>query len=147
MLGSIYHHKRMVFSDGTIAIKLLILLNNPTKNEPYLCVKTTSQKKNKPSTSGCIRDRALFFIPAGTTFFGKDTWVQLYEIYPFDPYQFPRDSNVSKAGKLDHKVIEKIIDCLFLSQEDDIPPLYRDLIRPPLHVGLQKLKDKFCKKP
>jgi hypothetical protein len=137
----------MVFSDGTTAVKLLILLNHPTKKEPYLCVKTTSQKKDKPSTPGCIRQRALFFIPAGTTFLDKDSWVQLYEIYPFDPHRFPRDSNVSVVGNLDQKVIEKIIDCLFLSQEDDIPPLYRDLIRPPLQTSLQKLKDKFSKKP
>jgi hypothetical protein len=75
MQGTLYHHKKMEFGDGGLGVKLLILLNSPSKDEPYLCVKTTSQQKNKPSTPGCIQKESLFFIPAGSTFFQKDTWV------------------------------------------------------------------------
>jgi len=46
--GTIYHHRKLVFHNGFIGKKYLILLNTPGKNEPYLFVKTTSQKKDKP---------------------------------------------------------------------------------------------------
>ena len=78
--GTIYHHRQMVFHNGFTGKKYLILLNTPGKKEPYLFVKTTSQKKDKPSTTGCIKERSLFFIPAGRIFFPKDTWIQLYEL-------------------------------------------------------------------
>jgi len=71
--GAIYHHRQLVFHNGSTGKKYLILLNTAGKKEPYLFVKTTSQKKDKPSTIGCIKERSLFFIPAGKTFFPKDT--------------------------------------------------------------------------
>jgi hypothetical protein len=42
--GAIYHHNKLVFHNGFTGKKYLILLNTPVKNEPYLFVKTTSQK-------------------------------------------------------------------------------------------------------
>ena len=78
--GAIYHHRQLVFHNGFTGKKYLILLNTPGKKEPYLFVKTTSQKKDKPSTTGCIKERSLFIIPAGRIFFPKDTWIQLYEL-------------------------------------------------------------------
>lgn len=83
--GTIYHHKEMIFHNGFTGKKYLVLLNTPSNNEPYIFVKTTSQQKNKPTSSGCIKKRSLFFIPGGKTFFPKNTWVQLYEIYTIRP--------------------------------------------------------------
>jgi hypothetical protein len=62
--GTIYHHIKLVFHNGFIGKKYLILINTPSKNEPYLFLKITSQKKDKPTTSGCIKKHSLFFIPA-----------------------------------------------------------------------------------
>ena len=81
--GAIYHHSQMVFHNGFVGKKYLVLLNIPGKNEPYLLLKATSQKKNKPSIPGCIVEHNVFFIPAGKTFFKLDTWVQLHERYEY----------------------------------------------------------------
>ncbi len=83
--GAIYHHKKFVFKNGFSGVKYIILLNTPGTNDPYLFVKTTSQKKNRPLKPGCIENRSLFFIPANTTFFESDTWIQLHEIYSITP--------------------------------------------------------------
>ena len=99
--GAIYHHRQLVFHNGVTGKKYLILLNTPGKNEPYLFVKTTSQKKDKPSTAGCIKKRSLFFIPAGKTFFYKDTWVQLYDIYEFAPKVIDTNKDITVEGNLD----------------------------------------------
>jgi hypothetical protein len=92
--GTIYHHSKLIFYNGFTGKKYLILLNTPTKNEPYLFVKTTSQKKNRPAKPGCIKERSLFFIPGGKAFFKRDTWVQLFEIYEF----LPEDIDTNKGG-------------------------------------------------
>ena len=68
-------------------------------NEP-LFIKATSQKKNKPSTPGCIKDRSLYFIPAGKTFFKKDTWAQLYEIYAIHPHDIDNKKEITIEGGL-----------------------------------------------
>jgi hypothetical protein len=144
--GTIYHHSQLVFHNGFVGKKYLVLLNTPNNNEPFLFVKTTSQKKDKPSTLGCIRSRSLFFIPAGTTFFKLDTWVQLYEIYPITDSNVTRNRDISCVGSLDAELLDKIIDCLFLAQEYDILPLHKALIRPTIDDSLRKLKDKFGKR-
>lgn len=145
--GTIYHHRRLVFKNGVAGIKYIILLNTPGPNDPYLFVKTTTQKKDKPSKPGCIENLSLFFIPAKTTFFQSDTWIQLHEIYSITPDDVIKDSDITEEGSFDLNLIEKIVNCLFLSSEDDISPDHRRLLRPPLKESLKKLQTKFGKKP
>lgn len=137
----------MVFKNGFAGKKYIILLNTPGPNDPYLFVKTTAQKKDKPSKPGCIENRSLFFIPAKTTFFESDTWIQLHEIYSITPDVVIKDSDITEEGSFDLKLIEKIVNCLFLSSEDDISPDHRRLLSPPLEESLKKLQAKFGKKP
>lgn len=143
--GAIYHHKQLIFHNGFIGKKYLILLNSPSKNEPYLFVKTTSQKKNKPTTLGCIRHLSLYFIPAGKTFFKMDTWVQLFEIYPISPKDIDTNKDITIEGSLDEKMIDEIVNCLFEAEEENIPPIFKKLLRPPIHESKLKLKEKFDK--
>jgi len=144
--GTIYRHSQLLFHNGFIGKKYLILLNSPTKNESYLFVKATSQQKDKPSTPGCIKARSLFFIPAGKTFFKKDTWVQLYEIYEIPPREIDNKEEITVEGSLDVKIIDDIVNCLFLAEEDNISAIHKELLRPPLQASLLKLKEKFNKK-
>ena len=141
--GAIYHHNELVFHNGVVGKKYLILLNTPAKNEPYLFVKTTSQKKDKPATPGCIKERSLFFIPAGKTFFKLDTWVQLYEIYPIQPKDIDTDKNITIKDQIEVKMIDDIVNCLFEAEEDYLAPKYKKLLRPPIQNALRKLKAKF----
>lgn len=143
--GTIYHHRKLVFHNGFIGKKYLILLNTPGKNEPYLFVKTTSQQKDKPLTSGCIKNRSLFFIPGNKSFFKLDTWVQLYEIYPFRTEAIDTDKDITIEGSLDVKMIDDIVNCLFEAEEDNIAPINKKLLRPPLQDSLLKLKQRFDK--
>jgi len=145
--GAIYHHKQLVFQNGFTGKKYLILLNTPTHKEPYLFVKTTSQQKSKPIKPGCIQEKSLFFIPAGKTFFKKNTWVQLYELYPILPEYIDNSMDeITIEGSLDVKLIDEIVNCLFLAEEENIPPIFKNLLRPPIQNSLLKLQEKFNKK-
>lgn len=144
--GAIYHHKQLVFHNGFTGIKYLILLNTPTQKEPYIFVKTTTQQKNKPIKEGCIQEKSLFFIPAGKTFFKKNTWVQLYELYPIQSEHIDNKGDITVEGSLDAKLIDEIVNCLFLAEEENLPPVFKNLLRPPMQDSLLKLKEKFNKK-
>ena len=144
--GKIYHHSKFEFHNGEVGKKYVILLNTPTKKQPYLVVKTTSQKKDKPSTPCCIEARGLFFIPGGKTFFPEDTWVQLYDLYPLTPNSVSKSKEVQIVGDLDENLIAEIVDCLFRTREADILDEHKTLLRPPIRQALQKLKDMFPKK-
>ena len=107
--GAIYHHKRLVYHNGSIGIKYLVLLNSPDGAEPYLFVKTTKQKKNKPSTPGCIKTNSVFFIPRNKAFFKLDTWIQLHELFEFTPKDIDSDKDITIEGSLDVKMIDDIV--------------------------------------
>jgi hypothetical protein len=135
----------MVFHNGFVGKKYLVLLNTPSKKEPYLFVKTTSKQKDKPASPGCLKKRSLFFIPADKTFFTKDTWIQLYELYPIPPKDIDSNKDISVVGSLDIKMIDAIVNCLFEAEEDNIAPIYENLLRPPLQDSLLKLQEMFKK--
>lgn len=60
-LGDILCDKKFKFGDGTVGEKLLIILNKPRGNEPYLVVKTTSQKDRYEGVKpGCNPKRHVF---------------------------------------------------------------------------------------
>lgn len=141
--GTIFHHKKFVFKDGDIGDKLLILLNTPSENEPCLFAKTTSKKRERPSTPGCIENLKLFFIPAGTAFFKDDTWIELYEIYEIPLDDVKNNPDFKIIGTCDNKLINEIIDCLLLLNQNDITSYHKKLLKPPLDEALQKLKEKW----
>ncbi len=143
--GAIYHHRQLVFHNGYTGKKYLVLLNTPTKKEPYIFVKTTSQQTNRPTKPGCIKEKSLFFIPAAETFFKKNTWVQLYELYPIPPEDIDNIEEITLKGSLDVKIIDDIVNCLFLAEEENIPPVFKNLLLPPIQDSLLKLQDKFNK--
>ena len=144
--GAIYHHRQLVFHNSFTGKKYLVLLNTPTKKEPYIFVKTTSQQKNRPTKPGCIQEKSLFFIPTGETFFKKNTWVQLYELYPIPPEDIDSMDEITLEGSLDVEIIDDIVNCLFLAEEENIPPVFKNFLRPPIQDSLLKLQDKFNKK-
>lgn len=141
--GEIYYHPEFEFKNGGKSEKLIILLNAPSKNEPCLFVKTTSQEKNKPLKPGCNKSESLFFIPIGSSTFSLNTWVELYEIYEMPSDDVIKNQAIEYKDKLDGKTIEKIIECLFIAEDENIISFHRKLIRPVLQNGLIKLKEKW----
>ncbi len=144
--GNIFHHKDLVFKNGFTGNKYLILLNTPSKDEPCLFVKTTSQKKDKPETVGCQVRRSLFFIPSGKSFFQINTWVQLYELYRFSPGHVNQSRDIKKVGELGADLIDQIVKCLLQAQYEDLSKIEKDLLQPPIQDSLEKLKARFNKK-
>jgi len=141
--GTIFFVENFQFYDGETSDKLLILLNTPTGREPCFCVRTTSQKKDKPLRPGCIQKRSLFFIPKGTHFFKDNTWVQLYDQYPLQPEYI--NTRARRIDEIGNKVVDAIIDCLFKSEGHNISPIIEKLLRPPIENSLLKLQEKFSK--
>ena len=45
MRGSIYFHKELQFPNGEKGTKLLVQVNTPSKNDPHLLVRTTSEER------------------------------------------------------------------------------------------------------
>ena len=130
--GRIYFHNRFGFHDGATGKKFLILINNPQKSEPYLFIKITTQQKNKPVEYGCHIRQKVFYIPAGKTYFFKNTWVQLHEIYPFTPTKLIADGinkTLIHKDKLAEQMINEIVNCLLKSSVEDIETEYLKLIK------------------
>jgi hypothetical protein len=114
--GSILFHEKFRFKNGELGEKILIVLNNPDpKTEPYLICRVTSQKRNKPKIFGCHEDLSLFFLPARQDFFEKDTWIQLYEIFPFEAAALLQDhftNELKILGKLKDLTLRQLMNCI-----------------------------------
>ncbi len=143
--GAIFHNPEFKFHDGEIGNKLLVLLNTPSQNESCLFVKTTSQRKDKPSNIGCFKHHhtGMFFIPKATTSFPDNTWILLFKPYEINPCDITQKNGWNEVGRLDEKKLKQIIDCLFKHHEDDISELHESWLRPPFTASIQKLKEKY----
>lgn len=143
--GAIFHNPEFIFHDGEIGNKLLVLLNTPSQNESCLFVKTTSQRKDKPSIVGCFKHRheGMFFIPKATTFFIEETWILLFKPYEIKLSAVTLKNGWNEVGALNEKIMKRIIACLFTHHEDDISELHESWLRPPYTASIQKLKEKY----
>jgi len=145
--GSILYHEEFRFKNGEIGDKLLVLLNTPKlPSEPYLFCKVTSKQNGKSKIPGCHPSFSLFFIPGSEEFFNKDTWLQLYEIYPFDAASVLQDSltkQLIEKGSLKSNTIKDLMNCI--SKIRDIETEYKRLILGKHGLLEQLLKDKKFK--
>ena len=143
--GSIFVAENFIFSDGTKGKKLLVLLNNPASNDPYLLVKTTSQKHSKPDNPGCIENyHQVYFVRSNSPFFKKDTWIQLDDCFPFS--QKTIDKKLKHIGVLPDKTAKLIISCFLKINEQDLSPKVHSYIVPKITQGISALANKFNKR-
>lgn len=127
--GTILYHSNFRFSNGEYGRKFLIILNNQQGTGPFLMAKVTSQAKNKPRTPGCNPKESLFFIEGGKTWFSQDTWVQLYEIYPFIAVEVLKDhfeGHLEIMHELPNQIANEIKNCV--GQLCDISVKYQKMI-------------------
>jgi len=129
--GCILFDTNFVFKDNEIGEKLIILLNNPRKNEPFLFCRTTSIEKPPYTTKtplGCQKNSQYFFIKA-CNFFPKDTWLLLYEIYEYD-YTYMLNKHFKQQMKIidsmDDNIIRQIKNCI--KGSIDISEKYLEMI-------------------
>ena len=143
--GSIFVAENFIFTDGTKGRKILVLLNNPASNDPYLLVKTTSQKHSKPDTLGCIESyHKVYFIQANSPFFKKDTWIQLDDYFQFSQKNITK--KLKHIGVLPSKTIKLIIDCFLKINKQDLSPKIHSYIVPKIEQGIRALANKFNKR-
>lgn len=131
MRGSVYLHRNLQFPNGEKGIKLLVQLNTPLTGEPYLFVRTTSQKKNRPVIPGCIPRLSLFYVEAGKPFFKENTWIQLFPIYPFSPAYMVkkgREGDLEEIkGHIPNQKMNEIANCF--KRIDDVSFYHLKLIQ------------------
>lgn len=145
--GAIYSKPAFKFSNGSIANKLIVLLNTPSKNDDCLFVPTTSQKKIRSKAEGCVKHYGggEFFLPVRTTNLTDDTWIILAEIYPIPYITIQKNPEYIRLREatLPSKRMDKIIACLFKHHGDDIQEMYEPLLRPKSVDWKQQLAQKF----
>lgn len=78
--GTVLFHEKYKFPDGETGEKLLIILNTPSSEEPYLVCKTTSKCKFCITKEGCHSDKGIYHIRANFDGFKEHTWIQLDSI-------------------------------------------------------------------
>jgi len=53
---------------------------------------------------------------------------------------------ITLEGSLDVRIIDDVVNCLFLAEEKNISPVFKNFLRPPIQDSLLKLQEKFNKK-
>lgn len=127
--GTILFHSKFRFHSGEVGEKFLVILNNQKDHDPFLLAKTTSQDKNKSCIPGCIQKENLFFIEGGKTWFERDTWIQLYEAYPFTSPEVLKDhfdGDLEIKGELPEQKANEIKNCV--KRLIDFPARYKEMI-------------------
>lgn len=141
--GAVYYHSQFKFHDGQIGQKLLIILNEPTNDEPILIVKTTSNMRSKQYTAGCNPDKAEFFLPSNLeSVFKLDTVIQLLDIYEASQQEFLcahlQEKTLTSLGQLSALCVSQIVNCLRKLKEDVRQDYYSMITRKSsLHINFQ----------
>lgn len=119
--GTIFFHKKFKFKDGGVGEKLLIVLNEPKKNESYLFCKTTSRSKFNLEHQGCYSDKNIYILNADHDSFQKKTWVQFHELYEANATDLLRarfDGDLEVKAQLRIETINALVNCI--KRSDDI---------------------------
>lgn len=128
--GTVLFHTKFRFTDGEIGEKLLIILNTPTPNEPYLVCRTTSKCKYYITKEGCHEDKGIYHIKANRDGFSYDTWIQLSDIFEFTQEELLNARHVHKTCQIKHclkeNTIRAILNCIWKC--DDVTQYQLDLL-------------------
>ncbi|MEK6690282.1 MAG: hypothetical protein AABY78_03130 [Nitrospirota bacterium] len=128
--GTILYHQAFQFQNGEIGKKLLIILNTPQKDEPYLCCKTTSKQKYNIDKEGCHYNKNIYVIYPNTDWFKEKTWVQFHELYEIESGKFLKDhfdGKLEVKGTLKVNTISAIINCV--KRSEDVSNYHLTLLR------------------
>lgn len=128
--GTILYHRAFQFQNGEIGKKLLIIINTPQKDEPYLCCRTTSKQQYNIDREGCHSNKNIYVINPNTDWFKEKTWVQFHELYEFEAGKFLKDHFDGKLvvkGTLKANTIVAIINCV--KRSEDVSNYHLTLLR------------------
>ena len=128
--GDVFYFINFKFSDESTRNKLLIILNTPKDDEPYLTCLTTSQpKKWRTKELGCHSEKNYYFVDSKQDNFNSDTWIVFEKIYPLEVSTLL--NSCLKDGsytlfELDPSLWKALRNCIAKSK--DIEQIYLDMI-------------------
>ena len=129
--GEILFYRNFPYSDGGVPTdKLLIVLNTPQNDSPYLVVKTTKQKKSKSDRQGCHSQKGYFVFKSYDDFFKEDsTWVLFDQIIELNAAEFLTWSlkkGVQSRAQLKAINFKALINCI--KSCPDVSKLHKSLL-------------------
>ncbi len=115
--GEILFYKNFPYEDGGDPTnKLLIVLNSPDNDAPFLVLRTTSQRKFRLDKQGCHSDKGYYVFKKKDDFFNADnTWVLFNTITELNTVQFINWSlkmGVETKGNLKENNLIALKNCL-----------------------------------
>lgn len=128
--GDVFYFINFKFDDGSARNKLLIILNTPVEDEPFLVCLTTSQaKKWRLNKLGCYSEQNYYFVDSLQENFEKDTWIVFERIYEVDAAKLLnshfKDGSV-KLFELQPDLWKALKNCIAKSR--DVEQIYIDMI-------------------
>ena len=128
--GTILYHRAFEFKDGEIGQKLLIILNTPQNEAPYLCCKTTSKSKYGLEKEGCYSNKNIYVLIPSPQCFKEKTWVQFHELYEFDSRLFLQAhfrGELDIKGMLPEQITNAVVNCV--KKSEDISKYHLSLLK------------------
>ncbi|MEK6410382.1 MAG: hypothetical protein AABN34_25960 [Acidobacteriota bacterium] len=129
--GTVLYDKHYQFPNGETIDKLVIVVSE--FGTDHLVLITTSQPKSKKKEKGCqSKDTPpSYFIPQRTSWFDKDTWIELHYIGELPDaicHQKLRDGTIVEyQNVLAPSLVREILDCALDS--DFIDEFYREFLQ------------------
>lgn len=121
--GDIVFCQEFPFAEGDFGAKYFVVLNDPIPEHPFLCILTTSQKKDKYDKPGCYVTDGYFFIAPNAEWFPKPTWLRFNYVYEF-PHQESLQKETSGIFKFKYALslakMQEVIKCIKMTY--DITP-------------------------
>lgn len=129
-VGSVFLHKEFEFSNGEKAQKFFVVVGN--LSGIVVAAKTTSQQHGRGIDYGCQPSDRFhnFYLPKGSCYFEKCTWICLDEFYEFSDSELFNarfTGTVKFICTLDKAHMKILQDCA--TQSDDITEIQENIIR------------------
>jgi hypothetical protein len=119
--GDVFYFINFKFTDGSTANKILIILNTPQNDEPYLvCLTTSVYKKWRSKELGCHSDKNYYFIDAKQDNFDADTWIIFEKVYELDVAKLLNSclkDGTYKLFELETTLLKALKDCIAKSKD------------------------------
>ncbi|MDR3493361.1 MAG: hypothetical protein P4L82_02060 [Ancalomicrobiaceae bacterium] len=128
--GSIFFDEDFAFHDGESGEKLFLVVG--TVGPVSVVTKTTSQQHGRGVIFGCQPSDRFhnFFLPPGSCYLKKATWVCLDEFYELSPTKMLKkayDGKVKPVCTIDNTMLRLVQDCALISL--DISPAQSNIIK------------------
>lgn len=129
--GEILFYKNFPYGDGgDPSNKLLIVLNSPENDDPYLVLRTTSKRKIRLDRKGCHSDKGYFVFKKQDDFFVEEnTWVLFDTIVELNAAEFINWSikkGVEIKGNLKEVNLAALKNCI--KAWPDVSKFHRSII-------------------